>query len=135
MKDQTETKPSNMQRAMAKQELIDALVAGCRSEDDLFGPEGVFTQLKGAVMERLLEAEMVDHLGQERQERCRAENSRNGHGEKTVHTDSGSVRIRIPRDRQGTFEPQVVKKGQRRLEGFDEKVISLYARGMTTRDI
>lgn len=57
MKEPLETKPSNVERAMAKQELIDALVAGCRSEDDLFGPEGVFTQLKGAVMGRLLEAE------------------------------------------------------------------------------
>jgi putative transposase len=135
MKEPTETKPSNVERAMGKRELVDALVAGCRSEDDLFGPEGVFTRLKGAVMERLLEAEMAEHLGHEANQRSGSGNSRNGHSEKTVHTDSGSVRIRVPRDREGTFEPQVVKKGQRRLEGFDEKVISLYARGMTTRDI
>ena len=135
MKNTGESQPSNVDRAIAKRELVDALVKGCSSEDDLFGPEGVFTQLKGAVMERLLEAEMTEHLGYERQERRKSGNGRNGHSEKTVHTESGPVRVRVPRDRDGSFEPQLVKKGQRRLEGFDEKVIALYSRGMTTRDI
>lgn len=126
---------SNRDRAAAKQELLDTLLEGCSSEEDLFGPEGVFTKLKGAVMERLLEAEMGEHLGHERQGRRRGTNSRNGHSRKTVQTETGPVEIQVPRDREGSFEPQLVKKHQRRLEGFDEKVIALYARGMTTRDI
>lgn len=126
---------SNRERAEAKQELLESLVADCKTEGDLFGPDGVFTKLKGAVMERLLEAEMSEHLGSEKGERRRSSNSRNGHSTKTVETESGPVGIRVPRDREGTFEPQLVKKHQRRLEGFDEKVIALYARGMTTRDI
>jgi putative transposase len=126
---------SNRDKAAAKQELLDLLLEGSSSEEDLFGPEGVFTKLKGAVMERLLETEMTEHLGHERQGRRRGSNGRNGHSRKTVQTESGPVDIHVPRDREGTFEPQLVKKNQRRLEGFDEKVIALYARGMTTRDI
>lgn len=114
---------------------LDELVSGCRTEQDLFGPDGVFTRLKGAVMKRLLEAEMTAHVGHEPHERRRGTNARNGHSKKTVQTESGPVEIAIPRDRDGTFEPQLVKKHQRRLEGFDEKVLALYARGMTTRDI
>jgi putative transposase len=126
---------SNRDRAAAKQELLDTLLEGCSSEEDLFGPQGVFTKLKGAVMERLLEAEMSEHLGHEPQGRRRGSNTRNGHSRKTVQTESGPVEIQVPRDREGSFEPKLVKKHQRRLEGFDEKVIALYARGMTTRDI
>lgn len=129
------TEPTNRDRLIAKQEFIDSLVAGASSEEDLFGPEGVFTKLKGAVMERLLEAEITEHLGHEKQGRRRAGNARNGYSEKVVQTETGPVGIRVPRDREGTFEPKLVKKHQRRLEGFDEKVIALYARGMTTRDI
>lgn len=118
-----------------KSELLDALVKDCKTEADLFGPEGVFTELKGALMQRLLEAEMTEHLGYEKQERRPGTNSRNGHSTKTVETESGPVEVSVPRDRDGSFEPKLVRKGQRRLEGFDEKVIALYARGMTTRDI
>jgi putative transposase len=126
---------TNRDRAVAKQEFIDSLLEGCSTEEDLFGPEGAFTKLKGAVMERLLEAEITEHLGHEKQGRRKSSNARNGHSTKTVQTDSGPVEIRVPRDREGTFDPKLVKKHQRRLEGFDEKVIALYARGMTTRDI
>ena len=128
-------KLSNRERAEAKQELLDELLAGCQTEGDLFGPDGVFTRLKGAMMERLLESEMTAHLGREPHERGGNGNSRNGHSSKMVTTESGPVQVRVPRDRQGTFEPQLVKKNQGRLEGFDEKVLALYARGMTTRDI
>lgn len=134
-KEETATSLSNRDRASAKQEFIDSLLEGCSSEEDLFGPEGVFTKLKGAVMERLLEAEMSEHLGHEKQGRRRSGNGRNGHTAKTVQTETGPVEIQVPRDREGTFEPKLVKKHQRRLEGFDEKVIALYARGMTQRDI
>jgi putative transposase len=133
--EEKKTEPTNRDRLIAKQEFIDSLVAGASSEEDLFGPDGVFTKLKGAVMERLLEAEITEHLGHEKQGRRRAANARNGHSEKVVQTETGPVGIRVPRDREGTFEPKLVKKHQRRLEGFDEKVIALYARGMTTRDI
>lgn len=128
-------KLSNAGKAELRQEWVDELVTGCRTEADLFGPDGVFTKLKGAVMSRLLEAEMTHHLGHERQEPRRGTNARNGHSRKTVHTETGSVVVNIPRDREGTFEPQLIGKHQRRLEGFDEKVLALYARGMTTRDI
>src|SRR5690606_34070929 len=126
---------SNRERSERKQELLAELLEGCSSEGDLFGPEGVFTRLKGELMERLLESEMSVHLGRDAHERGRNGNSRNGHSRKTVTTPSGQVTIAVPRDRAGTFEPQLVKKHQRRLEGFDEKVLALYARGMTTRDI
>lgn len=128
-------KPSNAETAALRQEWIDELVSGCRTEADLFGPDGVFTRLKGAVMSRLLEAEMTHHLGHERGQSRRGSNARNGHSRKTVHTETGSVVVDVPRDREGTFEPQFIGKHQRRLEGFDEKVLALYARGMTTRDI
>jgi len=128
-------KLSNAERAGLRQEWVDELVAGCRTEADLFGPEGVFTKLKGAVMSRLLEAEMTHHLGHERGLARHGTNARNGHSRKTVHTETGSVVVNVPRDREGTFEPQLIGKHQRRLEGFDEKVLALYARGMTTRDI
>jgi transposase-like protein len=95
----------------------------------------VFTRLKGAVMSRLLEAEMTHHLGHEHSQPRRGSNARNGHSRKTVHTETGSVVINVPRDREGSFEPKIIPKHQRRLEGFDEKVSALYARGMTTRDI
>jgi putative transposase len=131
----TEKPLSNRERAAIKDELISELVAGCQNEGDLFGPEGVFTRLKGAVMQRLLEAEMTAHLGHEPHERRKGDNSRNGHSVKTITTETGPVQVRVPRDREGTFEPQLVKKRQTRLDGFDEKVLALYGRGMSTRDI
>jgi putative transposase len=131
----TEKPLSNRERAEIKDELISELVAGCQNEGDLFGPEGVFTRLKGAVMQRLLEAEITAHLGHGPNERRKGSNGRNGHSVKTITTETGPVQVRVPRDREGTFEPQLVKKHQTRLEGFDEKVLALYGRGMSTRDI
>lgn len=78
-------KLSNAQKAELKHEWIDELVSGCRTQEDLFGPDGVFTRLKGAVRERLLEAEMAHHLGHERYQPRRGSNARNGHSKKTVH--------------------------------------------------
>ena len=124
-----------MQLNAAKAGLIDQLLAQCSEGEDFFGPEGVFTKLKGAVMERLLQAELSDHLEQGKELEASEVNSRNGYSDKTVQTETGPVRIRVPRDREGTFEPKVIKKHQRRVEGFDEKVLALYARGMSVRDI
>lgn len=120
-----------------KAELVEELMKCVRSPQDMFGPEGLFQRLKGALMERLLEAEMTEHLGFEKNavEGEKRSNSRNGYSCKKVHTESGPVEIRVPRDRAGTFEPQLVAKHQRRLEGFDDKVLALYARGMSVRDI
>jgi putative transposase len=121
--------------ATLKPELIEELMKLTKSPADLFGPEGLFHRLKGALMERMLEAEMTEHLGFERNAGRHSGNSRNGHSIKTVKTESGPVEIRVPRDRAGTFEPQLISKHQRRLEGFDEKVLALYASGMSTREI
>ena len=120
---------SNRELNSSKTELLEQLLAQCAEGEDFFGPEGIFTKLKGAVMERLLQPELADHV-----ETSEA-NSRNGYSDKTIQTETGPVRIRVPRDREGTFEPQLIKKHQRRIEGFDDKVLALYARGMSVRDI
>jgi len=120
-----------------KNELLEELLKRAGKPEDLLGPDGLLQQLKGALMQRMLEAEMTDHLGYEANEaKGRGSgNSRNGHSTKTVETETGPVDIRVPRDRNGTFDPQVVPKHRRRVEGFDDKVLALYARGMSTRDI
>lgn len=117
--------------------LIDELLKGCKGPDDILGKHGLLKRMNARFMERALNGELTDHLGyapHERAEEPRA-NSRNGTSAKTVITDSGAVEIKVPRDRDGSFEPLLIPKGQRRLEGFDEKVIALYARGLTTREI
>lgn len=116
--------------------LIDELIRG-KTPEEILGGHGVLKQMTKRMVERALEAEHAAHLGYEPHEKAESprENTRNGTGVKTVLTDSGAIEIDVPRDRRGSFEPKLVKKRQRRLEGFDEKVISLYARGMTTREI
>jgi hypothetical protein len=126
---------SNRELNAAHSDLLDRLLEQGAGGEDFFGPDGVFTKLKGAVMERLLQAELASHLEREQEGAEAAKNARNGYSDKTVQTETGPVPIRVPRDRNGTFEPALVKKHQRRVEGFDEKVLALYARGMTTRDI
>ena len=120
-------------------ETIDKLIkeAGIKDGKGIFGKDGLIKQLTGRVMERMLQAEMDEHLGYGKGERgdVRRGNSRNGTNGKTVKTETAEVRIEVPRDRNGTFEPQTVKKRQTRIAGFDDKVISLYARGMSTREI
>ena len=120
-----------------KPELVEELLKAVKSPGDLFGPQGLFHQLKASLMERMLEAELTEHLGFEKNaaEGRGKSNSRNGYTTKTVQTETGPVEIRVPRDRAGTFEPQLVAKHQRRLEGFDDKVLALYAGGMSVRDI
>jgi putative transposase len=123
--------------AKIKPELLDELLKMTKDPRALFSAGGVLHQLKGALMERMLEAEITEHLGYEpnASEGRGSGNSRNGHTTKTVTTESGPVDIRVPRDRVGSFEPQLVPKHARRLEGFDEHVLSLYARGMPMREI
>ena len=116
--------------------MLDRLLEGKRPEE-VVGQGGLLEDLTKRLLERALEGELTEHLGYEKHARegRNGGNSRSGRNRKRVKTDAGEVEIEIPRDREGTFEPQLVPKGQRRLPGFDEKVIALYARGMTTRDI
>ncbi len=125
-------KPMNIRK-----ELLDELLQECKTPPDLFGEGGIIKQLTTALVERALEAELSTHLGYKKHE-SRPEgqnNSRNGYSQKKVQGDFGVAEIAVPRDRKGEFEPQMVKKGQSRLSGLDEKIIALYARGMSVRDI
>jgi putative transposase len=103
--------------------------------DEITGPGGLLTQLAGRVIQTALEAEMTEHLGHPPGGRPVGGNVRNGAGRKTVKTDLGPVEIRPPRDRDGSFEPQLVAKRQTRLAGLDDKILGLYGGGMTVRDI
>lgn len=111
-------------------DLLDQLLAGSDASA-AFDQGGLFDTLKKALSERALNAEMDHHLGRDDQ----ADNVRNGYGQKTVYTDNGKIDIEIPRDRAGSFDPKLIGKYQRRFPGFDEKIIAMYARGMSTREI
>ena len=117
--------------------LIDQLLEGCDSPDDILGEAGLLKQLTKKVAERALNAEMEQHLGYAKHapEGKNSGNSRNGKSSKKVRSVHGEIELDIPRDRSGSFEPKLIKKGEKQLNGFDERIISLYARGMTTRDI
>src|ERR1700757_1802771 len=118
-------------------ELLDQLLANYERPEDLTGEDGLFKQLKKALIERALGAELTEHLGYEKGDLAgRGKgNSRNGTSSKTILTENGEIAIAIPRDRAGSFEPQLIAKGQTRFDGFDDKIVSLYARGMTVREI
>ena len=120
-----------------RKELLDELLAEYANPEDLTGPEGLLKRLTGALVERALQAELTDHLGYEPNaaEGQGTGNSRNGAGKKTLRTDQGNVTVEVPRDRNGTFEPKLIKKHQRSFNGFDDKILSMYARGMSVRDI
>jgi len=118
--------------------MIDFLLEDAESEGmPLDGPDGLLAQMTKAVLERALGAEITTHLGYERgaAEGAGTGNSRNGIGKKTVSTVAGPVEIQVPRDRNGTFEPRIVPKHARRLGNINDMILSLYSRGMTTRDI
>jgi transposase-like protein len=117
-------------------ELLDELIKG-KTPEELLGESGVLKELTRRLVERALQGEMTAHVGYEKHaaEGRNGKNSRNGVSRKRVKTASAEVEIEVPRDREGSFEPLLVRKGQRRLAGFDDKVIALYARGLTTREI
>ena len=110
--------------------LLDQLLAGGDAKA-AFDKDGLLDELKKALAERALNAEMDHHLGAD----GGSGNSRNGYGKKTVLTETGKMALDIPRDRLSTFDPQLIAKYQRRFPGFDEKIVSMYARGMSTREI
>jgi transposase-like protein len=110
-----------------KPEHLDELLSGYEKPEDLLGEDGLFKQLKKALLERALGAELTHHLGYEKGDPAGrgTGNHRNGTYPKTVLTEDGSVEIDVPRDRNSTFAPQIVPKGETRLDGFDDKIISL----------
>ena len=118
-------------------DLIDQLLANYKSPEDVLGENGLLKQFTKAVLERALKAELSHHLGYEKHDPTgkNSGNSRNGKSKKTLKGDFGTLPIEVPRDRQASFEPKIVPKGQTRFSGFDDKILSLYARGMTVRDI
>src|SRR6201998_502470 len=118
-------------------ELIDKLLSGYKGPEDLIGEQGLLKQLTKALVERGMNAELTHHLGYEKHEPAGhlSGNSRNGTSRKTLKGDFGEAEIEVPRDRNGTFEPQIVPRHERRFTGFDDKILSMYARGMTTREI
>ena len=117
--------------------VIDELLKKYKSPEEILGENGLLKQLTKAVLQRALQAEMTHHLGHEKHAPVsnKTGNSRNGTSKKTMKGDFGTLEIDVPRDREGTFEPVIVPKGQTRFSGFDDKIISLYSRGMTTREI
>ena len=120
-----------------KNEIVDELLKDADPKK-VFSSEGLLAEIKKALAERMLNAELDDHLQNEATAAVgneTAANHRNGYSKKTVITDTGQVDLEIPRDRRGTFEPQLIAKYQRRFPGFDDKIISMYARGMSTREI
>jgi len=118
-------------------ELLDSLLADYKKPEDLIGENGLLKQLTKKLVEQALEAEMAEHLGHARNEPVAnpAGNTRNGKSKKTLKGEFGELPIDIPRDRHGSFEPQLIPKHQTRWTGFDDKILSLYARGMTVREI
>ena len=109
--------------------IVDQLLAGADTAT-IFDPNGLLDGLKKALAERVLNAEMDHHLAGEE-----PGNRRNGYGKKTVVTDTGQIELEVPCDRQARFDPQLIAKYQRRFPGFDDKIVSMYARGMSTREI
>lgn len=115
-----------------EKELLDQLLAG-RDPQELFAKDGLVDELKKALSERILKAEIDDHLDSEKA--AGTVNHRNGYSKKSVLTGTSKVTLDIPRDRGGTFDPKLIAKYQRRFPEFDEKIVSMYARGMTVREI
>ena len=130
--------PARGEPSVVPSELVDQVMAKVDAEGlELLGPNGVLAELTKVILERALDEELTGHLGYERGDPAGrgSGNSRNGTTPKTVLTELGPVEVDVPRDRVGSFEPRLVPKGVRRLDGFNRNVIALYGRGLTTRDI
>jgi putative transposase len=120
-----------------RKEVLEELIKGYEKPEDLIGETGLLKQLTKALLERAMSAELTHHLGYEKHDPAgyNSGNSRNGRSSKTVKGEFGEMVVETPRDRNGSFEPQILPKHQTRFDGFDDKIVSLYARGMTTREI
>lgn len=118
-------------------DVLDELLKGCERPEDLLGDGGLMKELKQALMQRMLGAELTEHLGYEHGTEAPPvqSNRRNGASRKTLKSEDGAFEIEVPRDREGSFEPRLVAKGQTRIDGLDDKIIQMYARGMSVRDI
>ena len=116
-------------------DLLDELLEGCESPEDILGESGLMKQIKKRLVERVLAGELNHHLKREASDTEAVPNSRNGSSKKTIQSEDGELELSIPRDRNGSFEPVLVPKHQRRIAGLDEKILALYARGNSTRDI
>src|SRR4051812_21028856 len=118
-------------------EVIDELLAGASTEEEIAGPGGLLAELTKRLVERAMEVELTDHVGYEphREPPGGAQNTRNGTTPKTLITEHGKVTIDAPRDRDGSFDPKIVRKRQRWFVGFDDKILALYSRGLSVRDI
>jgi len=117
--------------------LIDKLLADYKKPEDIIGENGLLKQLTKALLERAMQAEMTEHLGYEKHDPAgnNSGNSRNGATSKVLKGDFGEMPLETPRDRNGSYEPKIIGKGQTRFTGFDDKILSMYARGMSTREI
>src|SRR5438309_10627848 len=117
--------------------LIDQLLTDYKTPEDIIGKNGLLKELTKAILERVLQAELNDHLGYEKHDPAghHRGNTRNGKSQKTLQGDFGELELETRRDRQDSFHPKIVAKGQTRWNGFDGKILSMYARGMTTREI
>src|SRR6202142_3765074 len=115
-----------------RKDTLDQLLDG-RDPKEVFNKDGLFDELKKALAERVLNAEIDDHLDGEAAEGKK--NHRNGYSKKSVLTETSKLDIRVPRDREGTFDPKLIARYQRRFPGFDERIVSMYARGLTVREI
>jgi putative transposase len=120
-----------------KPELVDELLKGYEKPEDIIGENGLLKRLTKALLERAMSAELTSHLGYEKHDPAghNSGNSRNGATSKTVKGEFGEIVVETPRDRNGSFEPQILSKHQTRFDGFDDKILSMYARGMSTREI
>ena len=117
--------------------LVDELLVNYKKPEDIIGENGLLKQLTKALLERALSAELTEHVGYDKHDPAgyNSGNSRNGSSKKKLKGEFGEIELETPRDRNGSFEPEIVSKGQTRFTGFDDKIISMYSRGMTTRDI
>jgi len=118
-------------------EVLDELMKGCQGPDDFYGPDGLVKQLSKALIERMMEAKLTEQIGYEKSESGEkaTSNRRNGKTSKTLRTDQGPVEIEVPRDRDSEYEPLAVRKHQREWRGFDNKILSMYALGLSTKAI
>ena len=134
----TENEVTESSTPLVPVEVLDGLMAQVESEGaELLGPDGLLSQVTKAILERALDEELTDHLGYDKHDPVGrgSGNSRNGASSKVLLTEAGAVDLEIPRDRNGDFEPKIVPKGRTRLKGFNDRIVSLYARGMTVRDV